>query len=112
MFLYCYLEKVSCKPHLRAKEVSSDLLLSSFFLNFTIFNLSPCALSFWPYSISFCNFDHMCSFSSFLMPCDKTFVIFPIKFNSGYISIKSTNKYCKLNSGHPKMTEITSTFNY
>ena len=29
-------------------------------------------------------FGHMCSFLSCLMPCDKTFVIFAIKFNSGY----------------------------
>ena len=77
-----------------------------FFLILAFFNLSPCALSFWPHSISFCNFGHMCSFLFWVMPCDKTFVIFAIKFNSGYISRKSTNKYRKLNSSHPKMTEI------
>ena len=52
----------------------------------------------------------MCSFLSWVMPCDKTFVIFAIKFNSGYISRKSTNKYRKLNSCHPKMTEINYGF--
>ena len=73
-------------------------------------NCSEFTLSKIIHSISFCNFGHMCSFLSCLMPCDKTFVIFAIKFNSGYIFRKSTNKYRKLNSSHPKMTEINYGF--
>ena len=110
MSLYCFLEKVRCKPHLSEGSLVRFFALIIFFLILAFFNLSPCALSFWPHSISFCNFGHMCSFLSCLMPCDKTFVIFAIKFNSGYISRKSTNKYRKLNSCHPKMTEINYGF--
>ena len=110
MSLYCFLEKVRCTPHLSEGSLVRCFALIIFFLILAFFNLSPCALSFWPHSISFCNFGHMCSFLSCLMPCDKDFVIFAIKFNSGYISRKSTNKYRKLNSSHPKMTEINYGF--
>ena len=110
MSLYCFLEKVRCTPHLSEGSLVRFFALIIFFIILAFCNLSPCALSFWPHSISFCNFGHMCSFLSCLMPCDKTFVIFAIKFNPGYISRKSTNKYRKLNSSHPKMTEINYGF--
>ena len=110
MCLYCFLEKGRCKPHLSEGRLVRFFALIIFFLILAFFNLSPCALSFWSHSISFCNFGHMCSFLSWVMPCDKTFVIFAIKFNSGYISRKSTNKYRKLNSCHPKITEINYGF--
>ena len=97
-----FLGKSKMQAPSKRRKFSQIFCSHHFFLILAFFNLSPCALSFWPYSMSFYNFGHMCSFLSWVMPCDK--------FNSGYICRKSTNKYRKLNSSHPKMTEINYGF--